>query len=333
MKLVVFSAEPYDQQSLDLVNKKFHHEITYHEAALEDKTAILAAGFPAVCVFVNDKVTEGVIKTLAKNGTKLIALRCAGFNNVDLKAAAAQGVMVVRVPAYSPNTVAEYTLGLMLCLQRKIHKAFMHVREDNFSLNGLLGQEIFGRTVGIVGTGKIGGLVARYFRAGLGCEVLAEDVVKDPNLVTMGVKYVPVDQLLKKSDIICLHCPLIPQTQHLINAESLKTTKKGVVIVNTGRGGLVDSAALLESLESGHVGGAALDVYENEKQIFFRDLSEKIVPDKIFRRLVTLPNVLITGHQAFFSEQAVESIADSTLSSLSNFESGHLEQKVIVSAK
>ena len=221
----------------------------------------------------------------------------------------------------------------MLCLERKIHKAFVHVREDNFSLNGLEGQEIYGRTVGVVGTGKIGSLVARYFRAGLGCEVLAYDIVHNPNLETMGVKYVPLDELLRSADIICLHCPLLPQTKHLINEESLKTTKKGVVIVNTGRGGLVDSAALLHSLESGHVGGAALDVYENEKQIFFRDLSEKIVPDKIFRRLITLPNVLITGHQAFFSKQAMESIADTTLSNVSNFGAGKLEPKVIVAEK
>ena len=333
MKLAVFSAEPYDRQSLDYVNKQFHHDITYHEAALEEKTAILASGFPAVCIFVNDKVTANVIKTLASNGTKLIALRCAGFNNVDLEAADKAGITVVRVPAYSPNTVAEYTLGLLLCLERKIHKAFHHVREDNFSLNGLEGSQVYGRVVGIVGTGKIGGLVARYFRAGLGCEVLAEDVFQDQNLISMGVKYVKLDELLRRADIVCLHCPLTPQTQHLINDDSLKITKPGVVIINTGRGSLVDSTALLHALESGHVGAAALDVYENEKKLFFRDLSEKIVPDNVFRRLITLPNVLITGHQAFFTEQAMEAIASTTLSNLSQFDAGKVDQKVIVSAK
>ncbi|BDD56803.1 hypothetical protein MPDQ_005672 [Monascus purpureus] len=333
MQIVIFSAEPYDRLALDDVNRSFGHELVYHEAALSEKTAVLASGFPAICIFVNDQVNANVIQTLAQNGTKLIALRCAGFNNVDLAAADAAGITVVRVPAYSPNTVAEYTLGLILCLERKIHKAYLRVREENFALNGLLGSEMHGRVMGIVGTGKIGGLVARYFTAGLGCEVLAEDVYHNPEVIAMGVKYVSVDELFRRADIICLHRPLTPNTRHIINADTLRITKPGVAIINTGRGGLIDSAALLDSLESGHVGGAALDVYENEKQLFFRNLSEKVISDRIFRRLITLPNVLITGHQAFFSAEAMKSIANTTLENVTQFPAGKVDKEVIVSAR
>ncbi|KAJ5476243.1 hypothetical protein N7475_001972 [Penicillium sp. IBT 31633x] len=329
MRIVVFSAQPYDRQSLDQSNQSFKHEIHYHEAGLSEKTALLASAFPAICVFVNDQINANVIQTLAENGTRLIALRCAGFNNVDLVAAKNAGITVVRVPAYSPNAVSEYTLGLVLSLERKIHKAWLRVREDNFALNGLLGTDIYGRTVGVIGTGRIGALVARAFRAGLGCEVLAYDVVQDPELVAIGVKYVSKDDLLRKADIICLHCPLTPDTKHLINLESLRLTKSGVTIVNSGRGALIDSAALLDGLESGHVGGAALDVYEKEKPLFFRDLSEEIVPDHTFQRLITLPNVIVTGHQAFFSHQALESIANTTLSNVYQFEkNGQAEKSV-----
>ena len=331
MKLIVFSAEPYDKESLDSANKTFEHDIVYHEAALSEKTAVLASGFPAVCIFVNDDVNAAVVHALAAHGTKLIALRCAGFNNVDLAAAAAAGITVARVPAYSPHTVAEYTLGLLLCLERRIHRAWDHVREDNFALNGLLGAQMHGRVVGVVGTGKIGALVARYFKAGLDCDVVAEDLYQNPDLVAMGVRYVSLDELLRSADIICLHCPLTAQTQHLVNAASLRLTKPGVVIVNTGRGALVDSAALLDALESGHVGGAALDVYENEKRLFFRDLSEKIVSDRLFRRLITLPNVLITGHQAFFSHEAMHSIATTTLANVQHFQAGRVDPKMLVS--
>ncbi|KAJ5513204.1 hypothetical protein N7463_002756 [Penicillium fimorum] len=334
MKVAVFSTQPYDQASLDKSNQNFNHEVVYHETALGEKTASLASGFPVICVFVNDQLNENVIRTIAANGTRLIALRCAGFNNVDLKAAAAAGITVCRVPAYSPNAVAEYTLGLVISLQRKIHKAWLRVREDNFSLNGLVGNDLYGRTIGVVGTGNIGALVARSFQAGLGCEVIAHDVVENPDLVSIGVKYVSKDELLRRADVVCLHCPLLPDTQHLINADSLKTTKPGVVIVNSGRGSLVDSAALLDGLESGHVGGAALDVYEKEKPLFFRDLSEKIVRDHTFQRLITLPNVIVTGHQAFLSREALNSIADTTLTNIAQFEKndGHVEKSNIVTA-
>ncbi|KAJ5789138.1 uncharacterized protein N7518_006149 [Penicillium psychrosexuale] len=332
MRIAVFSAQPYDKASLDQSNRAFKHEITYHEAGLSEKTALLASGFPAICVFVNDQINANVIHKLAEHGTRLIALRCAGFNNVDLVAAKKAGITVVRVPAYSPNAVAEYTLGLVLCLERKIHKAWLRVREDNFALNGLLGTDLYGRTIGVVGAGRIGSLVARSFRAGLGCEVLACDIVQNPELVSIGVKYVSKEELLRQADVICLHCPLTPDTRHLINSDTLRITRPGVTIVNTGRGALIDFVALLDGLESGHVGGAALDVYEYEKPLFFRDLSEQIVSDHTFRRLITLPNVIVTGHQAFFSRQALESIANTTLSSVGQFEkNGQVETSVTLS--
>ncbi|OQE47037.1 hypothetical protein PENCOP_c001G06591 [Penicillium coprophilum] len=334
MKIAVFSTQPYDQVSLDQSNKHFNHEIVYHDTALSEKTASLASGIPVVCVFVNDQVNANVIHTIAANGTRLIALRCAGFNNVDLKAAEAAGITVCRVPAYSPNAISEYTLGLVICLERKIHKAWLRVREDNFALNGLVGNDLYGRTIGVVGTGKIGALVARAFRAGLGCEVLAQDVVENPDLVSIGVKYVSRDELLRRADVVCLHCPLTPHTQHLINADSLKTTRPGVVIVNSGRGSLVDSAALLDALESEHVGGAALDVYEKEKSLFFRDLSEKVISDDVFQRLTTLPNVILTGHQAWLSHEALDSIANITMTNVAQFEKngGQVEKSHIVRA-
>lgn len=260
------------------------------------------------------------MRRLAGGGTQLIALRSAGFNNIDLEAAERQGITVLRVPAYSPHAVAEFTVGLLLALDRRIPRAWSRVRDNNFSLDGLIGHDLNGRTVGVVGTGKIGALVARSFRAGFGCRVLAADRYENPELLALGVDYVPVEQLIAEADIITLHCPLTPLTHHLINAAALKRAKPGVQIVNTSRGALIDAEALIDGLKSGRVGGVALDVYEQEGDLFFEDLSNEIIQDDVFQRLLTFPNVIVTGHQAFFTREALTAIAETTIANLSAFE-------------
>ena len=322
MRVAVFSTKPYDRRFFDEANRGFGHRIDYFEARLDASTAALADGYRAVCVFVNDRVDAAVLEILARGGTRLVALRCAGYNNVDLEAAERLGVAVVRVPAYSPEAVAEFTIGLILALDRNIPRAWNRVRENNFSLDGLIGRNLAGRTVGVVGTGRIGARVARTLRLGFGCEVLASDVVEDPELVAIGVRYTDVDALLREADLISLHCPLTPDTRHLIDAASLAGARPGVTIVNTSRGALIDAAALIEGLKSRRVGGVALDVYEQEADLFFEDLSNEIVQDDVFQRLLTFPNVLITGHQAFLTEEALSAIAEATLGSLADAEAG-----------
>lgn len=322
MRVAVFSTKAYDRRFLDAANRGFGHRIDYFEARLDASTAALAEGYPAVCVFVNDRVDADVLKALAEGGTRLVALRCAGYNNVDLEAAQALGVAVVRVPAYSPEAVAEFTIGLILALDRNIPRAWNRVRENNFALDGLIGRNLSGRTAGVVGTGRIGALVARTLRLGFGCEVLASDVVEDPELTAIGVRYAPVDQLLREVDLISLHCPLTPDTRHLIDGQRLAAARPGVMIVNTSRGALIDTSALIDGLKSGKVGSVALDVYEQEADLFFEDLSNEIVQDDVFQRLLTFPNVLITGHQAFLTEEALSAIAETTLASLAEAEAG-----------
>jgi D-lactate dehydrogenase len=323
MKVAVFSTKAYDRQFLEAANFSQQHELVFFEPRLNRDTAILAAGFPAVCVFVHDQVDASTLEILASHGTCLIALRCAGLNNVDLKAAADLEITVVRVPAYSPYGVAEHTVGLILSLNRKIHRAYNRVREGNFSLEGLLGFNLNGRTVGIIGTGKIG-LILGQIMKGFGCHILAYDVYRNPELETIGGKYVELPELFANSDIISLHCPLTPETHHLINAKAIEQMKSGVMIINTSRGGLIDTQAVIEGLKSGKIGYLGVDVYEQESELFFEDLSGEIIQDDVFQRLTTFPNVLITGHQAFFTAEALHNIAETTFANISDVEHGRL---------
>ncbi|RMH75404.1 MAG: 2-hydroxyacid dehydrogenase [Calditrichaeota bacterium] len=319
MKVAVFSTKAYDREFLEAANREFGHELIFFEPHLNRETAPLATGFPAVCVFVNDTLDAPTIEALAGGGTRLIALRCAGFNNVDLAAAEVHGLTVVRVPAYSPHAVAEHTVALLLAVNRKIHRAYNRVREGNFSLEGLLGWDIHGQTVGIIGTGKIGAVVARILN-GFGCRLFAYDPYPNAECERIGVRYVTLQELFRHSDIITLHCPLTPETHHLIDQAALEQMKPGVVLINTSRGALIDTRAVIRNLKSGKIGYLALDVYEEEADLFFEDLSNQVIQDDVFARLLTFPNVLITAHQAFFTRNALENIAHTTLSNITEFE-------------
>ena len=319
MKVAVFSTKPYDQQFLQAANTSYNHEFVFFEPRLTLDTTVLAADFPAVCVFVNDQLDAEVIEALANQGTRLIALRCAGFNNVDLVAAQQHRLTIVRVPAYSPYAVAEHTLGMILSLNRQFHRAYTRIREGNFSLDGLLGFDVYGRTVGIVGTGQIGVNVARVMK-GIGCDVLAYDPMPNPACDEFDVRYVSLNELLSQSDIVTLHCPLMPETYHMINAQTIQQMKPGVMLINTSRGALLDTAEVIIALKDGHIGYLGLDVYEEEQDLFFENLSNNVLQDDIFARLLTFPNVLITGHQAFFTREALERIASTTVANITSFE-------------
>lgn len=321
MRVAIFSTKKYDRQFFDAANEQAGHELVYFESRLTSETSSLAQGFEGVCAFVNDQVDEAVLRDLAEGGTKLIALRSAGFNHVDVKAARQLGLEVVRVPAYSPYAVAEHTLALILALNRKTHRAYNRVREGNFSLEGLQGFDMHGRTVGIIGTGKIGAIFARIM-SGFGCKLLAFDPYPDEECRKMGVEYVDFDELLSRSHIISLHCPLTPQTHHLIDEEALGKMRKGVMLINTSRGGLVDTRAVIRGLKEEVIGYVGLDVYEEEEDLFFEDLSSRVLQDDVFARLLTFSNVIITGHQGFFTGEALQNIAETTLSNISAFESG-----------
>ena len=318
MRVAVFSAKQYDRTSLDRINAG-RHQLAYLEPHLDAATAPLAHGYDAVCVFVNDRLTSAVLETLAAGGTRLVALRCAGFNNVDLAAAHRLGITVARVPAYSPHAVAEHTVALMLALNRKLHRAYNRVREGNFALEGLLGFDLNGRTAGVIGTGKIGAVVVQILR-GFGCEVLAFDPYPNDNCRKLGARYVSLDELFGSSDIVTLHCPLTPENHHLINADALAKMKDGAMLINTSRGGLLDTRAVIDALKSGKLGHLGLDVYEEEAEMFFEDLSGTILRDDIFTRLLTFPNVLITGHQGFFTREALDNIASTTIENITAFE-------------
>lgn len=318
MKVAVFSAKQYDREFLTAAAGE-RHTLHFLEPHLDEETASLAAGFDAVCVFVNDTLSAPVLKTIAAGGVKIIALRCAGFNNVDLAAAAQIGLAVVRVPAYSPYAVAEHAIALILALNRKIHRAFNRVREGNFALEGLLGFDLHGRTVGIIGTGRIGQVFARIM-TGFGCQILGYDPCPAPDKLPTSARYVSLETIYEQSDIISLHCPLTPENYHLINAGTLARMKDGVTLINTSRGALLDTPAVIEALKSGKVGALGLDVYEEEGDLFFEDLSSRIISDDVFTRLLTFPNVLITGHQAFFTGEALQNIAATTVANLGEWE-------------
>lgn len=320
-KIAFFDAKPYDIDSFKSTvkseNKDF--EITFFKNHLDSSTINLVNGFEIICLFVNDQVTAEMMSVLKKNGVKLIALRCAGYNNIDLKASAAHNIRVVRVPSYSPHAVAEHALALMMTLNRKTHKAYGRTRDSNFTIGGLLGFDMAGKTAGIIGTGQIGKVLIKILR-GLEMRVLAYDVVEDSALAkTLGFEYVPLEKLFKDSEIISLHCPLNKQTEHIINAKSIALMKKGVMIINTGRGKLIDTQDLIQGLKSNHVGFAGLDVYEEESQYFFEDFSQNVLNDDVLARLLTFNNVLITSHQAFFTAEAMHNIALTTLQNIKDF--------------
>lgn len=321
MKVAVFSTKRYDREFLDAANAAAGspHELLYFEPHLEPATAPLAAGAEVLCPFVNDQLDRSMLSTLAASGIRMLALRGAGFNHVDLAAAADFGLTVARVPAYSPWAIAEHTVALILALNRNIHRAYARVREGNFALDGLLGFDLHGRTVGIVGTGRIGAAFARIM-AGFGCKLLACDAVENEEVRALGGRYVGMEELLSASDIISLHCPLTPQTHHLIDGAAVARMKHGVMLINTSRGGVVETSAIIDGLKNGTIGHLGLDVYEEEGDLFFEDLSDQAIQDDSFARLLTFPNVLITGHQAFFTRDAMQAIAHTTIENITAFE-------------
>lgn len=314
MKIVFFSSQPYDKTFFNRFNDSYGFELVFLELSLNETTVGLIDRADAVCVFVNDKITPAICKQLAEKGVKIIALRCAGFNNVDLEAAKTNGIRVCRVPAYSPEAVAEHALALIMTLNRKTHKAYNRVREQNFSLNGLLGFNLHGKTVGVIGTGNIGKAFCRIM-LGMGCKVLAFDLIANKDMEALGVQYHPLIEVFK-SDIISIHCPLNEQTKHLINDQTIDMMKKGVMLINTSRGGLIDTKAAIKGLKSGRIGYLGIDVYEQEEHLFFRDLSGNVIQDDEIQRLMSFPNVLLTAHQAFFTDEALEQIATTTLNSI-----------------
>ncbi|NQT39390.1 MAG: 2-hydroxyacid dehydrogenase [Planctomycetes bacterium] len=328
MKTAVFSTKSYDRRFLEEANSRFDHELVFFEPRLTQQTTPLADGFPAVCAFVNDQLDAQVLLTLAQQETKLLAMRCSGFNNVDLNAAGQLDLTVVRVPAYSPEGVAEHTIALILSLSRKLHKAYNRVREGNFTLDGLLGFELGRQTVGIVGTGKIGLAVAKILK-GFGCQLLAYDVMKNAEVEAIGASYVPREELFARSDVITLHCPLVPETFHLIDDDALARMRQGVVLINTSRGKLIDTQAVIRSLKSGRIGSLGMDVYEEEADLFFEDLSDRVIQDDVFSRMLTFPNVIVTSHQAFFTEAAMRAIAEETLENIAAFETGQTPHGLI----
>lgn len=321
MRVAVFSTRSYDEQYLLAANEQADHELHFFETRLRDATARLASGSDAVCAFVNDDLGAATLEILAAEGIGLIALRSAGFNHVDLEAATRLGLVVARVPRYSPHAVAEHCVGLILALNRKIHRAYNRVRDSNFTLDGLLGFDVHGRTVGVIGTGEIG-LCFAEIMAGFGTRLLAADPYENPRFLALGGTYASIDDVLAESDIVSLHCPLSPETFHLIDARRLESMRDGVMIINSSRGALVDTDAAIDALKSGKIGYLGLDVYEEEEHIFFEDLSDQLLLDDTFARLMTFPNVLITGHQAFFTDTALSTIADVTVANLTAFEQG-----------
>ena len=321
MKIAMYSTKGYDRTFFDALNQKAGHEIKYLEARLTPETAALSDGCGAVCPFVNDQVDQAVLRELAGRGVQLIALRSAGFNHVDLQVAQDLGITVARVPAYSPHAVAEHTLALILTLNRQTHRAHNRVRERNFALDGLLGFDLHQKTVGIVGTGKIGTVFARLM-AGFGCELLAHDPYPSQECRKMGVEYVEREQLFARSHIISLHCPLTPATHHLVDDVAIERMRPGIMLINTSRGALVDTRAVIDGLKSEKIGYLGLDVYEEEADLFFEDLSDRVIQDDVFARLLTFPNVLITGHQGFFTREALTKIAEVTLANVTAYQTG-----------
>jgi len=321
LKTAVFSARRYDKTMLAQANEAASHELRFLEDRLSRETAILARGCEAVCVFVNDTVDAEVLGILAGQGTRLVATRSTGYNHVDAAAARRLGIAVVRVTDYSPNSVAEFAVGLLLAVNRKIARASVRTREGNFDLDGLMGFDLHGKTVGVIGTGKIGTIFARIM-AGFGCTLVGYDRYPSAAFEALGGRYIGVDELLACSDVVSLHCPLLEETHHIVNAAALARVKRGCVLVNTSRGGLADTEAAVQALKTGQLGGLAIDVYEQEASLFFQDLSSTIITDDVIQRLVSFPNVIVTGHQAFFTVEAIGQIMRTTIDSISAFERG-----------
>jgi D-lactate dehydrogenase len=332
MRVAIYSSKPYERPFLDAANAAAAHELGYLDARLAEPTAGLSHGAPAVSIFVGDDATAPVLRALHAGGTRLLALRSAGFNHVDVAEAERLGMVVARVPAYSPYSVAEHAVGLMLTLNRKFHRAYARVREQNFALDGLMGFDMHGKAVGVIGTGTIGEVVCRILR-GFGCRVLAFDPARSPACEGFGVEYVPLTDLFAWSDIVTLHCPLTPATKHLINAAALALMKPGVMLINTSRGAVVDTRALIAALKRGHVGSVGLDVYEEEGDLFFKDLSTEVIHDDVFVRLLTFPNVVITAHQGFFTREACAAIAQTTIGNVTGFERGSMNPANLVTAQ
>lgn len=327
IKIAFYDSKPYDEKSFNTRNTG-DFELTFYKTRLNEKTAKLAAGFEAVCAFVNDSINKEVADILYEGGVRLIVLRSAGYNNVDLKAVYGR-IHVLRVPAYSPYAIAEHTAALMLSLNRKIHRAYYRTRDNNFSIDGFLGFDLNGRTAGVIGTGRIGRILIKILH-GFGMDILAHDGWPDKEFAEKyDVKYVSLDELYAESDIISLHCPLTPKTQHMINSESISKMKDDVMLINTGRGQLIDTSALIEALKAGQIGSAGLDVYEEEAEYFFEDFSSSMVEDDVLARLLTFNNVLVTSHQAFFTEEALRNIADTTFHNLSQYlNDGNLDNEI-----
>lgn len=321
MKLAVYSTKQYDKKYLDHVNERFGFDIEYFDFLLTERTAINAVNCEAVCIFVNDDASRPVLEILHAQGVKIIALRCAGFNNVDLDAAKELGMKVVRVPAYSPEAVAEHAVGIMMTLNRRIHRAYQRTRDANFSLEGLIGFNMHGRTAGVIGTGKIGIATLRILK-GFGMRLLAFDPYPNPQALDLGAEYIDIKTLFKESDVITLHCPLTPENHHLLDAAAFSQMKDGVMIINTSRGGLVDSQAAIDALKQQKIGSLGMDVYENERDLFFEDKSNDVIQDDVFRRLSACHNVLFTGHQAFLTAEALTAISETTLSNLQQLQKG-----------
>jgi len=327
MKIAFFSTQPYDKDYFEA--NRGQHSFSFYTDRLNSETVVLAAGHDAICAFVNDHLHERILTTLAEMGIKLVAMRCAGFNNVDLAAAKKLGIAVVRVPAYSPYAVAEHAVALMMTLNRKTHKAYNRVREGNFSLDRLIGFDVFGKTAGIVSTGKIGQCLAKIL-LGFGCKVIAFDPYENEDMKAAGVTYMPLADLLAQSDIVSLHCPLTDDTRHMINESTLKQMKRGAMLINTSRGGLMDTHAAIVALKTGQLGYLGIDVYEQEGNLFFRNLSEDIIQDDVIMRLMSFPNVLITAHQGFLTEEALSQIALVTMRNIDAFDAGEvLVNKVV----
>ena len=318
MKIALFSAKAYDRDYFEQANQQFDYSIDYFDVRLDAKTSRLAHGYPVVCAFVNDDLSRPVLTDLVNNGTRLLAMRCAGYNNVDLVAAKELGLTVVRVPAYSPEAVAEHSVGLMMTLNRRIHKAYQRTRDANFALDGLVGFNIFGKTAGIIGTGKIGIATLRILK-GFGMRLLVNDPFQNQAAIELGAEYVDLDTLFRESDVISLHCPLFQENYHLLNSQSFAKMKKGVMIINTSRGALLNSQDAIEALKQGKIGALGLDVYEEESELFFEDKSNEVITDDTFRRLSACHNVLFTGHQAFLTREALLSIAGTTLNNAKIF--------------
>nr|WP_192867630.1 2-hydroxyacid dehydrogenase [Thaumasiovibrio occultus] len=329
MNVAVFSSKSYDEASFKRVNANYGLQLQFNDFRLTAKTAKMAQGCEAVCAFVNDDLSAPVLERLHKEGVRLIAMRCAGFDRIDLDAAKKLGMQVVRVPAYSPESVAEHAVGLMMCLNRRFHKAYQRTRDANFALDGLVGFNFFGKTVGIIGTGKIGIATMRILK-GLGMTLLCHDPYENAAALELGATYVSKEELFQRSDVITLHCPMSPENHHMLNAVAFAQMKDGVMIVNTSRGELLDSAAAIDALKAGRIGALGLDVYDNEKELFFEDKSNDVIVDDVFRRLSACHNVIFTGHQAFLTDEALGNIADTTLNSIRLFSQGETSGNELV---